>query len=191
MVAIGNPGGLSWTVTQGIISGLARDVYEDTGYALKCLQTDAKINPGNSGGPLINSAGQVIAINSAKIVATGYEGIGFSIPINEAQGILNDLAKYGRVTGRVSIGITGKTITTIGFEGFRIHEIRSYSPLNGTKARVGDIITHVNGVRTKTYAELRTELVKGKVGDMITLTLIRPNTNERFDVTCTLVESQE
>lgn len=191
VVAIGNPGGLSWTVTQGIISGLARDVYEDTGYALKCLQTDAKINPGNSGGPLINSAGQVIAINSAKIVATGYEGIGFSIPINEAQGILNDLAKYGRVTGRVSIGITGKTITTIGFEGFRIHEIRSYSPLNGTKARVGDIITHVNGVRTKTYAELRTELVKGKVGDMITLTLIRPNTNERFDVTCTLVESQE
>lgn len=195
VVAIGNPGGLRWTLTQGVISGLARDVYEDTGYALKCLQTDAKINPGNSGGPLINSAGQVIAINSAKIVATGYEGIGFSIPINEARDILNDLAKYGRVTGRVSIGIEGQNMKTIGYEGFRITKIRDYSSLNGTKARVGDIITHVNGVRTKDYTELRAELVKGKVGDTITLTLLRqdPSTREKvsFDVTCTLSESQD
>ena len=73
VVALGNAGGLAWTATQGIVSGLARDVYEDTGYAIKCLQVDAAINPGNSGGPLMNAAGQVVAVNSAKIAIAGYE----------------------------------------------------------------------------------------------------------------------
>ena len=75
VVALGNAGGLGFSATQGILSGLARDVYEDTGYAIKCFQVDAAINPGNSGGPLFNAVGQVIAVNSAKIVADGYETI--------------------------------------------------------------------------------------------------------------------
>ncbi|MBO5797936.1 MAG: trypsin-like peptidase domain-containing protein [Clostridia bacterium] len=69
VLALGNNSGLGWTVTGGMVSGLARDVYEETNYAIKCLQVDAVINPGNSGGPLLNSSGQVIGINSAKIVA--------------------------------------------------------------------------------------------------------------------------
>lgn len=194
VVALGNAGGLEWSASEGIVSGLARDVYEDTGYAIKCLQTDAAINPGNSGGPLLNDAGQVIGVNSAKISAEGYEGLGFSIPISEAKPIIDDLMKYGYVRGRVMLGITGQQVDQPGYEGFMIKSIESGSVLENTKAQVNDIITHVDGVRVKTYAEMRTELAKHAVGDQITLTLIRVDgrTGQTvdFDVSCELGESQ-
>ena len=190
VVAIGNAGGLNFTTTQGIVSGLARDVYEDTGYAIKCLQVDAAINPGNSGGPLMNGQGQVVAINSAKIVASGYEGLGFSIPINEAKDILNDLVKYGYVKGRVMLGITGRSITGTGF---RIEEINSDSCLAGTEAQVGDIITAVDGVSVTDYSTMRTELSKHSVGDTVELTLVRvdsrTNTTRTLTVRCVLAEA--
>ena len=173
VVALGNAGGLAWTATQGIVSGLARDVYEDTGYAIKCLQVDAAINPGNSGGPLMNAAGQVVAVNSAKIAISGYEGLGFSIPITEAQAIVNDLIEYGYVTGRVSLGIKGYTINQTNYKGFLIDSIVSGSPLEGTGARKGDLITHVDDVRVNNYGELRAELSKHGVGDTVTLTILR------------------
>ncbi len=194
VVALGNAGGLQWSASQGIISGLARDVYEDTGYSIKCLQTDAAINPGNSGGPLLNNQGQVIGINSAKIAAEGYEGLGFSIPIKEAKSIIDDLIKYGYVKGRVMLGITGVQVDTPNYEGFMINSIEDNSVLEGTKAQAGDIITHVNGVRVKTYEAMRTELTKYQVGNQIELTLLRidPQTRQTvsFNVTCTLGESQ-
>ncbi|MBQ3069664.1 MAG: trypsin-like peptidase domain-containing protein [Clostridia bacterium] len=179
VVTLGNSGGLSWSVSQGILSGQARDVYEDTGYAIKCLQVDAVINPGSSGGPLINAYGQVVGVNSAKIVLTGYEGLGFSIPINEAKPIIDDLIKYGYATGRVSLGILGRTVTSIGYEGFIIEEIAKESALVGTDAKVGDIITHINGVRVMNYEEMRAELTKNTVGDIVTLTLIRLDNQTR------------
>lgn len=192
VVTLGNSGGLSWSVSQGILSGQARDVYEDTGYAIKCLQVDAVINPGSSGGPLINAYGQVVGVNSAKIVMEGHEGLGFSIPINEAKTIIDDLIRYGYATGRVSIGIMGRTVTSIGYEGFIIEEINTDSPLKATDAAVGDIITHVNGVRVMNYEEMRTELTKGKVGDTVTLTLIRLDRQTRkvteFDIKVKLAE---
>ena len=192
VIALGNAGGLEWSASQGIISGLARDVYEDTGYSIKCLQTDAAINPGNSGGPLLNNQGQVIAVNSAKIGGEDYEGLGFSIPINEAKVIIDDLAKYGYVKGRVMLGITGSQVDQPGYEGFLIRSIEEGSCLAGTKAQAGDIITHVNGVRVETYAAMRSELTKYKVGETITLTLMRVDQrqNVSFDVQCTLGESQ-
>lgn len=194
VITLGNSGGLQWSVSQGILSGQARDVYEDTGYAIKCLQVDAIINPGSSGGPLINAYGQVVGVNSAKIVLTGYEGLGFSIPINEAKEVIDDLIKYGYVTGRVSLGIMGRTITSIGYEGFMIDSINKDSALVGTKAQAGDIITHVNGVRVTNYEEMRTELTSYEVGDTVTLTMLRLDRQSRnvidFDVTVTLAESQ-
>lgn len=195
VVALGNSGGLEWTPTQGIISGLARDVYDDTGYSIKCLQTDAAINPGNSGGPLINSSGQVIGINSAKIVASGYESLGFSIPINEAKDIIDNLIQNGYVKGRVSLGITGSTYTSTNsnYNGFQIQSINSDSSLAGTEAQAGDIITHVDNVRVTNYAKLRTQLSAHKVGDKVTLTLLHVDTRSRqvktITVTCTLQES--
>lgn len=194
IVTIGNAGGLNWTTTQGIVSGLARDVYDDTGYSIKCLQIDAAINPGNSGGPLLNAAGQVVGINSAKIVASGYEGIGFSIPINEAKTIIDDLSKYGYVKGRVALGVSGKTITQTGYEGFYISAINSDSCLAGTSAQVGDIITGINGTTVTDYSTLRSELAKHKVGDTVTLTLMRVDSRSgaksNFTVKCTLKESK-
>ncbi len=194
VITLGNSGGLQWSVSQGILSGQARDVYEDTGYAIKCLQVDAIINPGSSGGPLINAFGQVVGVNSAKIVLTGYEGLGFSIPINEAKAVIDDLIKYGYVTGRVSLGIMGRTVTSIGYEGFMIESINKDSALVGTKAKAGDIITHVNGVRVTNYEEMRTELTSYEVGDSITLTLLRLDRQTRlvtdFDIAVTLAESK-
>ena len=193
MVAIANAGGLSWTTTQGIVSGLARDVYEDTGYAIKCLQVDAAINPGNSGGPLINSQGQVVGVNSAKIAAQGYEGLGFSIPIKEAKVIIDDLVKYGYVKNRVVLGVTVRDITQPGYEGVQILEINKNSCLVGTNARVGDIITKLNNTDIRSGVDLRSELSKFKVGDKCTLTLIRVDRDggkETIKVTCTLKEYQ-
>lgn len=74
------------------------------------IQTDAAINPGNSGGALVNEFGQVVGINSQKISGDGYEGIGFAIPIDEALPILEDLMSYGRVTGRVKLGISAYAV---------------------------------------------------------------------------------
>ncbi len=193
VVALGNAGGLEWSASQGIVSGTARDVYDDTGYSIKCLQTDAAINPGNSGGPLLNNQGQVIGVNSAKIVAEGYEGLGFSIPIKEAKVIIDDLLKYGYVKGRVMLGIMGNEVATPGYEGFMINSINEGSVLQGTKAQAGDIITHVNKVRVTTYTAMRTELTKYNVGDTITLTLLRVDSRTgktvSFDVQCVLGES--
>ncbi|MDD2363009.1 MAG: trypsin-like peptidase domain-containing protein [Oscillospiraceae bacterium] len=195
IVAIGNAGGLAWTTTQGIVSGLARDVYEDTGYAIKCLQIDAAINPGNSGGPLLNSQGQVVGINSAKIAAEGYEGLGFSIPITEAEPIINDLIKYGYVKNRVMLGIMGRDITQPGYEGFQIQSINETSPLNGTKAQVGDIITKIDNVVVDSGITIRNEMSKHKVGDKVTLTLMRVDSRSgnksHFTVTCKLTEYSE
>lgn len=194
VLALGNNSGLGWTVTGGMVSGLARDVYEETNYAIKCLQVDAVINPGNSGGPLLNSSGQVVAINSAKIVAEGYEGLGFSIPINEASEILEDLVDHGYVKGRIMLGIEGYTFNRYsGYEGFYISAIGEKSSFSGTDARVGDIITHVNGVRVESYAEMREQLTSYAVGEQVTITLIRISRNNRtvetIDVTITLMES--
>ncbi len=192
VVALGNSGGLGWSTTQGIVSGLARDVYEDTGYAIKCLQIDAAINPGNSGGPLFNAAGQVIAVNSAKIVASGYEGIGFSIPINEAKGIIDDILQNGYVTGRVALGITGQTYSDSYYRGFLIYTVENDSPLKNTDVKRGDLIIGIDGVTIEDYAGLRSELAKHKVGDTVTLKLLRSENRQvrEFSVSVKLSEAK-
>lgn len=193
VVALGNAGGMGWSATQGIVSGLERDVYEDTGYAIKCLQVDATINPGNSGGPLFNAAGQVIAVNSAKIVAEGYEGIGFSIPINEAKTVINELLKSGYVTGRVALGITGQTYSDAYYNGFLIYTIEDGSPLKHTSAQKGDLIVGVDDQEVTDYATLRSALAQHEVGDTVTLHLLRSTNRkvESFSITIELIESKQ
>lgn len=107
VMAIGNPGGIKFssTVTIGYVSALNRPV-ESSGYIMNSIQTDTAINPGNSGGALVNTFGQIVGINSSKIVATGYEGLGFAIPITTAQPIISSLKQYGYVKDRAIIGIT-------------------------------------------------------------------------------------
>ncbi|MCL2486560.1 MAG: trypsin-like peptidase domain-containing protein, partial [Oscillospiraceae bacterium] len=139
VAALGNPGGAQFagSISSGIVSGLDR-VVDDRGAAadsaMRYIQTDAPINPGNSGGALVNMYGQVIGINSAKIVASGYEGLGFAIPINTAVPIINQLRENGSVI-RPVLGITCAPVTEQYAawydvpEGLRIAGIRPDSDL--------------------------------------------------------------
>lgn len=195
VVALGNAAGLSWTATFGYVSALARDVYDDTGYAIQCLQVDAAINYGNSGGPLLNNQGLVVGINSAKIAASGYEGLGFAIPINEAKEVIDALLKDGYVRGRVALGITGQSVSSGAYEGFLITTISSGSSLKNTQAQVGDLIVAVDGEKVEDYGSLRTQLAKHKVGESVTLTLLRSEQRtgrvSSFEVTVTLKEQTD
>lgn len=109
VVAIGNPAGLTNTVTRGIVSAIGRQVRsENSSFKMECIQTDAAISPGNSGGALVNMYGQVIGITSSKyasMYSSTYEGLGFAISINEALPIVTDLMENGYVQGRFRIGI--------------------------------------------------------------------------------------
>lgn len=200
VVAIGNPAGmeLAGSVTQGIISAVNREI-PTASYNMTYIQTDAAINPGNSGGALVNEYGQVIGINSSKIVAEGYEGIGFAIPISIAKPIVDDIITNGRVTGRVMLGIQGRVIDEIdarsaGLQmGIRIDEINPDSDIATKDIMRFDIITHIDGERIYDLNDLRAILDVHKPGDRVTLTISRAlgvTRSNTFDVTITLMEDK-
>lgn len=203
--AIGNPGGTEFfgSFTRGMVSAIDRSVSSEIGYDMKCIQHDAAINPGNSGGALINSAGQIIGINSSKIASTEYEGMGFAIPITSAQDIINDIIANGYVTNRPKLGIKyypasnyQQYAMVVQIKGLPsgsiiIAEIDSQSAFKGTKAEVGDLIVAVNGEDMTSADVLLDKIENGNVGDKLTLTLCRINQNyeiDEFDITVTLVE---
>lgn len=197
-VAIGNPGGavLAGTVTQGCISAVNRPLKTD-GLTFYYLQTDAAINPGNSGGPLLNSYGQVVGINSSKIIASGYEGIGFAIPINDAKPIVDQIIKNGRVT-RAVIGITGYEITSATSQrndlpkGIYVSSIKEGTDIATKDVKEGDVVTHINGSAIETFDDINEVLRNKKPGDTITLTIFRDGTNgaedSSYDITIALSE---
>ena len=197
VIAIGNPGGLdlAGTVTRGVVSAVNR-VISTPYHSVTYIQTDAAINPGNSGGPLCNEFGQVVGINTAKIVEDGYEGIGFAIPISDAIPIIENLIRDGRVTGRALLGITGQNVSeAIARErvipaGVQITEISSVE-LSSRGVLRGDIITHIDGQRVLNLNNLITLLGTKQVGDTVTLTLHRPGrtgSGNTFDVEVPLIE---
>ena len=198
MVAIGNPAGLelAGSVTQGIVSAVNREVR--TTNSMTYIQTDAAINPGNSGGALANEYGQVIGINSNKIVAAGYEGIGFAIPISEAKPVIDDLITNGRVTGRTMLGITARTVDEVDARnygvmmGLSIETIDPESDLINSDVQKGDILTHIDGERIYTLNDVRKVLDVKKPGDTVTLSLYRRigNQEHNFDAETRLMESK-
>ncbi len=179
-VAIGNPLGneLAGSVTGGYISALNRSITVDD-QKFNLIQTDAAINPGNSGGALVNNYGEVIGINSVKMSASGVEGIGFAIPIDEAKPIIEDLKNDGYVKGRPVIGIAGRNVTKQDSEyygipvGIYVMELTPYSAAERAGIKISDIITEVDGVKVETIDELNQEKEKHKAGDTVTLTVIR------------------
>lgn len=183
VVAIGNPGGIQYSnsLTRGIISALNRTVASSN---VSYLQTDAAINPGNSGGPLCSLNGQVIGINTIKVVDTEFEGMGFAIPSVTVKSIVDDIIKQGYVTGRVRIGITGREITSTAAElynvptGIMIGEFSGDSPLPKAGAEKDDIITALNGTDITSFNQFYSELANYEPGDEVTLTLYRI-TNEQ------------
>lgn len=195
-LAVGNPGGLEYSnsLTKGAVSAMNRTV--DSNSMVYYIQTDAAINPGNSGGPLLNIAGQVMGINTVKIVDEQYEGMGFAIPSNTVIEIVNDLMTQGYVSGRVRIGIMGQVVSSYvasiyGIEeGIMITGFADNSPFDGTEAKLDDIITAVNGEEISNFTDLYGELEKYSPGDKVTVTLYRSDGNKTFDVEITLVEDK-
>ena len=181
--AIGNPGGDRYggTLTGGYVSGLNRELEKSAANGLTYIQTDAAINPGNSGGALFNAYGQVVGINSNKVVSTSYEGIGFAIPISEVSNIIGDLMTKGYVSGRGRLGITARTVTELQAEasgiptGVLIVSVDDDSPLKGI-AFAGDIITEAAGEKISSLEDLYAVLRTHGGGESITVTIYSAGT---------------
>jgi serine protease Do len=179
-IAIGNPFGLDGgpTVTAGIISALSRKLQLESGIQ-ELVQIDASINPGNSGGPLINTSGQVIGINTAKMPYA--QGIGFAVPINVAKTILNDLIENGQVKNRPWLGISTIAITRqlanyYGLpteEGALIAEVQSNSPAKYADLRKGDIVEFIDGKRVLNPFQISSDIQKKNIKDKILLRINR------------------
>lgn len=181
VVAIGNPlGSLGGTVTEGILSALDREIAID-GQSMQLLQTSAAINPGNSGGGLFNSKGELIGIVNAKSSGSDIEGLGFAIPVNIMKTVTTDLIETGKVTGRLTLGITYSEISSIqqamqfGYNtlGLLINEVEPKSNADRAGLQKGDIIVAVDGGQVMTSADLKKALNRHKVGDKISFKVVR------------------
>lgn len=194
VVAIGNPlGQLGGTVTDGIISALARDVVIE-GKNMTLLQTNAQISPGNSGGGLFNSNGELVGIVNAKDSATEVEGIAFAIPINNVLDIIDDLKSYGYVTGKIDLGMQLTDITSndtafyygVNQTGCYVLSVTRGSNAEAAGFHTGDLITKVNSTDINTSADVKNALKDSKVGDKVKFTVYR--NGETSDLTLTLAE---
>ena len=203
VVAIGNPLGLQFqnTVTCGIISALDRKVTINDN-TMTLIQTDTAINNGNSGGPLINSSGQVIGINSAKMSSTysgeaTVEGIGFAIPMSEAKSIVDDLINYGYVTGRPQLGISCQDVTEAVSQAYNIpvgayiFSVTAGGAADQAGLQPGDVITGLQDQTISTTEELNAVKNQYKAGDTITLTYVRAGETKKVDVTLAEVQQTE
>lgn len=190
-VAIGNPLGLEFqrTVTSGIISGLHKSIQINSNNLIEDLiQTDASINPGNSGGPLLNSKGEVVGINTAKIKSA--EGLGFSIPINEAKTIVEEVVKNGTYK-TVYMGISGVSVedyeARLGVKlsrdkGVILVQIVENTPASRAGLINGDIVTKIDDVEIDNMNRLKKTLYRYKQGEKATLTVIRNNSEMKIDI---------
>jgi len=208
--AIGNPFGLSGTMTRGIISSI-RSVRGQRGFIDEAIQTDAAINPGNSGGPLLNSRGEVIGINSM-IFTGGAEqsaGIGFAIPINTAKAVLSDLVSLGRVRrptlGIVPLPIGPELAEELGLaadSGLLVMQVVPGSAADRAGVRAGreraylgnapimiggDLIVSVDGQDVQDQQDLSHFMQNHRAGDTVTLTIYRGK--NRMDVKVVLGEA--
>jgi serine protease Do len=179
VIAVGSPFGLEQTVTQGIISAKGRIIgagpYDDF------LQTDAAINPGNSGGPLINLDGEVIGINTAITSRSGgYEGIGFSIPINMAKKIYEDIIQKGKVVrGWLGVAIQDLTPELAKYfkvdEGVLVSEVFANGPAQKAGLKRGDVIVEFDGKKIKKYRELQSIVAATPVNKTVDMKVVRKN----------------
>ena len=196
VVCIGNPYGmeLSGSITNGIVSALNRKIEMNGGY-MTLIQTNADINPGNSGGPLINAYGQVVGITSSKLVATGYEGIGFAIPINDAIHLSEELINYGYVKSRAYIGFSGQDLTSDYAkyynypQGVYVVYVNPDSDAAKKGLQEKDIVVGFNGKEVKSMAELNALKDSFHPNDQVSIKVWR--NGETFDLDIVLGEASK
>lgn len=198
VAAIGNPLGSQFarSVTVGVVSALDREIAVESrpGHqvSLKVIQTDAAINPGNSGGALVNARGEVIGINSVKISATGVEGMGFAIPINDARPVIDQLITGGRVR-RPHLGISSTTISPLVSTWYKVPAgllIESVVPGQAAAlagVRPGDLILALDGQPVATTGELNDFLARHRPGDRVKVSIARGRS--RVDLNAVLGEA--
>ncbi|MDD2599840.1 MAG: DegQ family serine endoprotease [Kiritimatiellae bacterium] len=180
VVAIGNPFGLTATLTAGIVSAKGRSGMGITDYE-DFIQTDAAINPGNSGGPLLNINGEVVGINTAIYSRSGGNmGIGFAIPVNMAKSIKEQLVKSGKVTrgylGVIIQEMTGDLAESFDLEeptGILVSDVSADSPAEKAELKQGDIILQLNGKPVKDIGEFRNEISSNPPGTKLKLSVFR------------------
>jgi len=195
VVAIGNPLGLDNTVTAGIISATGRSASEVgvPDKRVSFLQTDAAINPGNSGGPLLDSSGRVIGVNTA--IIRGAQGLGFSIPINTARRIAEQLLLYGEVqhpylgiqmvtlTPALKDQINAEGSTTVTVEqGVVIAAVQAGSPAAQAGLQRGDVITQIGSQPITSADQVQQQVAAVNVGDTLTLTIERQGRSQSLSV---------
>ncbi|KWW22284.1 peptidase S1 [Peribacillus simplex] len=199
VLAIGNPLGLDFSrsVTQGIVSATGRSISVDTSdgaWTLDVIQTDAAINPGNSGGALINTAGEVIGINSLKISESGVEGLGFAIPSNDVIPVVTELIENGKIT-RPYLGVSLASIEELpqyylqdvpeaAKTGVMITSIEAGSAAEKGGLKQQDIIMEMDGTKISTAAELRKYLYTDKkIGDKVKVKVYRGKEEKTATIT--------
>lgn len=197
--AIGNPlGVLSSSVSQGIISGLDRTINVD-GHNMTLMQTDAAVNPGNSGGGLFNANGELIGIVNAKSYGLDVEGIGFAIPMDTAKSIIMDLIDLGYVTGRPYLGISMQDVALRFGSGYSSNPFFSFggnyvtgvqvvaveegSPAQNAGLQVNDVIVGLDDQEITGTSQLSALLYEYKVGDTVTISVLRGNETQQLSVT--------
>src|SRR5256712_1288221 len=181
VIAIGNPFGLSHTVTTGVVSAVGRSLRDEERTYTDFIQTDASINPGNSGGPLLDIKGELIGINTA--IYGKAQGIGFAIPVDRARRVMKDLVSYGEVRhawiGLVVQDLTPELAQHFGVRrGVVVAQVDPKSPAEDAGIARGDAITKVDGREVASREEFEQRIEDHAEGDRITLTLRRDGRDE-------------
>jgi serine protease Do len=175
VIAIGNPLGLGHSITTGVISSVSRRIELEEGFGADFIQSDALINPGNSGGPLININGELIGINTA--IARQAQGIGFSIPIDTASRVLDELLRYGQIRP-VYLGVLPGNVGDIfvartGQRGVLVTDFLDESPARDAGMEVADIIQQVAGAQVASIVELNAQLASFAPGSKVEIKVLR------------------
>ena len=181
VIAIGNPFGLSHTVTTGVVSAVGRSLHDEDRTYSDFIQTDASINPGNSGGPLLDIKGELIGINTA--IYGKAQGIGFAIPVDRAQRVMKDLVSYGEVrhawVGLVVQNLTPDLAQHFGVRrGVVVAQVEPKSPAQAAGIARGDAVTKVDGREVASREEFEQRIEDHAEGDRLTLTLRREGRDE-------------
>ncbi|RAJ17092.1 S1C family serine protease [Olleya aquimaris] len=189
VLAVGNPFNLTSTVTAGIISAKSRDLSGQSTQSF--IQTDAAVNPGNSGGALVNTAGELIGINTAITSQTGsYIGYSFAVPSNIAKKVVQDIMEFGNVQNGI-LGVIGGSLNSnyaekLGVaetEGFYVDDVEEDTGAAKAGIKSGDIIKKIDNITIKKFSDLRGFLDSKRPNDVVTVTLLRNGVEKELSVT--------